>query len=368
MLGTPRPAGTNRALSGVWVWAVFLLIPIVLILTVSDATPTWRAVAVLATIAFGVAFVRFMTPLDEVPLPAGPKAPSGAWRTALLGLVQLVAMVALTVPALGSPALFVAYFASVGLSTLPLWQGLVWTAVVTAATVLPSISFLGPEWLLHLIGPLVSVAMVVVLRVKSGNEQAASLMRAELHAVQEREAISRDVHDILGHSLTVVSLKAQLARKLVRVDPGRAEAELDEVLALTQSALDDVRATVGLLRVPDLASQLASSREALESAGVHVTITGNWDDLTPDRRALAAWLVREATTNVLRHARATACDIHIGADAMRVTDDGVGAKAAEGHGITGLRRRVRDSGGALTVTAVDEAAARPGTKVEVTFA
>ena len=364
----PVPSARAPRPVAVWytaVWTVFIAVPIALILTISDADWMWRAIGIAASLAFGVAWVRAVLRLSG-GLETGqwaPRAP-GAGELAL-ALLPLVGLAALAVPAIGSGAnAFAPFLASAVLFALPLRPGLIATAVLVIGmatwTMLEAGTLFAPQFM----GPGIGIGFIVFGRVIAGMTEREERARLELAAVHEREEISRDIHDILGHTLTVVALKSQLARRTARSDPDRAEAELDEVLRLTQTALDDVRATVGRLRTPDLAAQVEAARLALADAGVDVVVRGDWTPLDPSRRALAAWAVREATTNILRHASAAECALVFSADGVEIVDDGVGiADAGEGHGLTGLRRRVADSGGELVV----EPVAGGGTRVEVRF-
>src|SRR5690606_543184 len=126
---------------------------------------------------------------------------------------------------------------------------------------------------------------------------------------EERERVARDVHDVLGHSLTVVSVKAELAERLVDVDPARARAELVEIQSLTREALAEIRATVSGLRVARLGDELVAARTALTGAGIEADLPENPDVVDPRHRIVVAWVLREAVTNVVRHSGATRCTV-----------------------------------------------------------
>ena len=368
-----RVTGRRGADATTWylvVWTVFLIVPILLIVLLSDAGPWWNAAGIIATVAFGVEWVRTFRSFDSAFDP-GRWAPAvGSWRAIVFGMLRLAAIAAVTVPAIGSSAnAFGPYFASMLLFTLPLRTGLIAVHVLVVAmgawTVLETGDLFGASFT----GPLVGVGFISFGRIVAGMGEREDRTRHELAAVHERESISRDIHDILGHTLTVVSLKSQLARRTLRADPERAEAELDEVLRLTQTALDDVRATVGRLRTPELAAQVEAARLALADAGVELRVRGGWEPLDSARRAIAAWAVREATTNIIRHAGAAECRMSFAPDRVEIVDDGDGtADALEGHGLTGLRRRVADAGGELVIAPAHPGRERPGTRVEVRFA
>ena len=173
----------------------------------------------------------------------------------------------------------------------------------------------------------------------------------ELALVSQREALGRDVHDILGHSLTVLTLKAEVARRLIERDPAAASRELDEVITLARGALADVRSTVTRLRSPDLVSQVEATRTALSAARIRVDVTGSAQDIPERQRVVLAWALREATTNVVRHAHATHVTVHLAPGLLRVSDDGIGlASDKPGNGLEGLRSRIEQEGGCLTMT------------------
>ncbi|GGM17337.1 hypothetical protein GCM10010102_11240 [Promicromonospora citrea] len=211
---------------------------------------------------------------------------------------------------------------------------------------------------------------VAVVAMLQGMERNRQLRRAQeevaaLAAARERERITRDMHDVLGHSLTVISVKAELAGRLLesadRATSGpaaarRAADELADVQSLARSALADVRATIADERRASLAGELATARSALDAAGIDADLPGAVDVVPAGRRELFAWVLREGSTNVLRHAAARHVRITVSADALVVEDDGRGAggPGTTGHGLTGLADRAREAGAVL------EAGPRPG--------
>jgi len=176
----------------------------------------------------------------------------------------------------------------------------------------------------------------------------------ELEINEERNRMARDMHDILGHSLTVIALKSELAARLVDVAPDQARAELSEVQSLARSALADVRATVNSYRELSLAGELARATGVLTSAGIRADLPLTVEAVDPELRELFAWVVREGVTNVVRHARASHCKVELTSDSVEVADDGIGldsAGAGDGHGLEGLRQRCQDNGADLTIEA-----------------
>jgi two-component system sensor histidine kinase DesK len=179
----------------------------------------------------------------------------------------------------------------------------------------------------------------------------------------ERERIGRDLHDILGHSLTAIAVKAGLARRLVDRDPSAAAVEISDVERLAREALSDVRATAAGFRDVSLAGELAVARSVLEAAGIVAALPTAVDDVSPAGREVFGYVVREAVTNVIRHSGASRCEILLGPDRVEVRDNGRGSTrrgsgaGAAASGLDGLASRLHAAGGSL------QAGAAPGGRV-----
>jgi two-component system sensor histidine kinase DesK len=169
--------------------------------------------------------------------------------------------------------------------------------------------------------------------------------------------IARDLHDTLGHSLSVIALKSELARRVLADDPARASDEIADVERTAREALASVRETVSGYRQPTLAMELAGAREALRAAGIAGTVEPAPEGLPRDVDALLGWAVREGVTNVLRHSEARRASIRVlaeqGRRILEISDDGRGAtesgdsSAVRGSGLAGLRERASLLGGAV---------------------
>jgi two-component system, NarL family, sensor histidine kinase DesK len=183
--------------------------------------------------------------------------------------------------------------------------------------------------------------------------------QAQLAAGEERLRFARDVHDLLGHNLSVIALKAELAERLVAVDQQRAQQEAAAVRVLAASALAELREVVHGYRRVDLRAQLAAIEQVLGSSGVRCTVTAPGGDLPEPVAALLAAVLREASTNLLRHSTAAWCTIDIAVTdtvtTMTVVNDGAGQAAPDAHseGLRGLAERLAESGGALRTRVAD---------------
>lgn len=244
----------------------------------------------------------------------------------------------------------------VGISVLP-WRA-TWALILGLGSVAALVSGLSEGWSentfwLPAIMVSISLMMAAFARTTAAmNQLRATQAQLEVLAVaRERTRFSRDLHDILGHSLTVITVKAELAGRLIDADPTRARIEIGEVEALARGALTDVRATVAGFRGVNVSGELAVARSALDAAGIRADLPSSTDDIAPGHRELAGWIVREGVTNVIRHSGARVCRITLRGRSVTIDDDGAGphAASASSTGLLGLRERVESAGGQLTI-------------------
>lgn len=191
--------------------------------------------------------------------------------------------------------------------------------------------------------------------------RAAQSEVARLAVVEERARFSRDMHDVLGHSLTVVTVKSELARRLVSIDPGRAEEEIADVERLTRAALADLRAAVAGYRGMDLSTELAVAQASLAAADIEAHLPENAEVAAPELREVFGWVLREGVTNVIRHSGARNCWVELTRTSLAVCDDGRGMPAQDGgpgsacaasaSGLRGLGERADAAGAVLQVGA-----------------
>ncbi|WP_223694916.1 sensor histidine kinase [Leifsonia poae] len=168
---------------------------------------------------------------------------------------------------------------------------------------------------------------------------------ARLASDAERNRIARDLHDLVGHSLTAITIKSNLARQLAAKEHSPALQEISEVEELSRQALADMRAAISGYREVTLAGELANARELLRAAGVTADLPTAVEVTDASRQELFGWVVREGITNVVRHAHATRCTVTVTESRVEIRDDGDGSTASGGSGLAGLRERVAAAGG-----------------------
>jgi two-component system sensor histidine kinase DesK len=177
----------------------------------------------------------------------------------------------------------------------------------------------------------------------------------QLAAVAERERIARDLHDVLGHTLSVIVLKAELAGRLIERDPQRAAQEIADVERTARTALSEVRAAIGGYRSQGLPAEMELARNTLQAAGVTLECETPLPHLHATEETVLCLAVREGVTNIVRHAQATHCRIGFntsvdGYRSLLITDDGAHPNLHEGNGLRGMRERVQSLGGRLSIT------------------
>ena len=337
------------------VWLVFLIFPIsnVFSAPVSDGL---KVLGLAGIALFAVLYV--VSWIYEFPFPRRHEL-----FNAVFWCVVLVLPLALVVPSAGLTVTYVApFFVAVCAFRLSMKSALVAAAVIAVLAIIPWLTFYTPaEWFWPLVGISPAFMLLLVSRWVMERSEVREELIQELKLAQQRESVGRDVHDILGHSLTVVSMKVQLAKRLMATDPERAAQELDDVLVLTRDSLTDVRSTVGKLREPELSVQLVQTRAALRSAGITPHLPSTVPTIEAPWRAAFAWILREAVTNAVRHSSASSCWVTLTSTTLTITDDGAGlgcerggtnaaSSSMSGNGLRGMRERAEKAGLKLTVT------------------
>jgi two-component system sensor histidine kinase DesK len=343
-----RLKGANRWRIFSGVWLVYLLPGFATAWTDHTGADRWLRLVLLA--AFGYVYV------DPIARALTGQARWLRWAApaALFGLcLALLALV-------GADALGTVVYVSV--SVIVLWPfriGLPVAAVLTllvglASTVVPSWADTD-TWSVAgsvALGSLAAFGFQALIR-RTWELRAAQQEVSRLAAERERMRIARDLHDLLGHSLTAAAVKAQLAGRLVGRDSpedrARAAIEIGDVERLTRQVLADVRAAVAGYREVSLAVELATAREVLGAAGIAADLPRAVDEVPAGRRELFGWVVREGITNAVRHSHASRVTIRVTATSVEVLDDGRGVDAARppGSGLAGLTERAAAAGGRL---------------------
>ncbi|HZM77876.1 MAG TPA: histidine kinase [Candidatus Limnocylindrales bacterium] len=336
-----RFAGNRWWGLGVGIFFTLMLIPVGV--GVAEAmTGPGRVIALALLTVYGVTYLVLPTMLWTRSL----------WER-LAAMAFMTAVGSALVVTLGSSSMpILAYAMAIGALMLPpLWSIVICGSIVAVYAVVAALDENQP-W-----GPWAALLSVAVALTLMGmlvrSNQALLHARHELAALavaRERARVARDLHDVLGHSLTLLAVKASLARRLLGkglVEP--AVAEIADIERQAREALVDVRATVSGYREASLAAEVAGARVALEAGQIEATVSGDLDSVPPHLREAFAYVVREAVTNVIRHSASRSCLIQIGSSYVEIVDEGgpVVPAAGDGNGLTGLRQRLEAVGGRL---------------------
>lgn len=356
-----EPLGRARAL-GLMVWTLFIVVPIVDAIT-NSGSATEHVLAISGAVAFSGVYVWVVLTWWEE---------KSYWRTLALAGVLLALACVLTLADRASWAFLFTYCAAcIGLvvsSDLGMPAVILCAAVAFGVTVIAGGgSDAGVGYAASAVGIGLLLVLMRDLRMRNHELSEARAELAQSAVAAERERFARDLHDLLGHSLSVIAIKAELAGRLVGLDPGRAAVEVADVEKVARQSLREVREAVSGYRQPTLEKELEGARVALSAAGIAADFVRAPVSLDPEVEAVLAWTVREGATNVIRHSGATHCQVRVRAglaDAeVEVVDDGegpasdvggMGANAGHaGHGIIGLTERAERMRGRI------EAGGRP---------
>ncbi|MGH8896466.1 MAG: sensor histidine kinase [Egibacteraceae bacterium] len=353
--GGSDPEGRPRLLRRIgWsaVWMVSLASPILAIVK-GRFHGVAMIVAVLGLVAFAALWLRVVWVGWGNLRNAQPRG------LALLGLLALLA-VGLVAAYGGNGLMLLFYLTGACAVVLPPRQTVPAITAVTAVMVTVCLAFdLGTiatafyGFQTFLIGLLVISVRRMRALIAALREAREELARLAVN--EERLRFARDLHDLLGHSLSLIVLKSTLARKLLDRDPASAGAELADIEAVGRQSLVEVRQAVSGYRDQSLAAELDRARSALSAAGIDAAVRTTGTPLPAEVDALLGWAVREGVTNVLRHSRARHCEIAVRRSAetaeLEVTDDGVALASAVGEsagsGLRGLAERMASAGGRL---------------------
>ncbi|QFQ02677.1 Sensor histidine kinase DesK [Corynebacterium urogenitale] len=341
------------------VWLIFLLIPLGLAL----ASLGIDRAAMSATIALTALFITIYL-FYFGTYTYFPRGWSQCRRS--VTVLAVLVVIALTSSAFVGPwALsFFPFTCALIIFTCP--PRLSVPTVAVSSLIVTGLTFLFlAEMAVGLLGATLSPLFILGIGLLSHKDDENRDLRHRLELTEERERIALDVHDLLGHSLTVINLKSELAKRLLDTQPSQARAQLDEIASLSRTALAEVRSTVTHLRSPTLPGAFDATARALQTAGISYSLPDDTGIAGPNG-ALFASVMKEATTNILRHAQAGSVEVRLAADRLQITDDGVGLSSdaeEKGHGLRGIKKRVQQAGG----TAFIEQAPGGGTRIFVTM-
>jgi two-component system sensor histidine kinase DesK len=333
-----------RARLGVLLGLLFLIGPLSDLL--NESLAAWHLAVLLAGTALFIAAYGSL-------LPPAPFLARHGDRAILIVLAALPA-IAVSLLLGGAPSSYVAlfvYFVAAAGMLLPIRAALaVIAATALGIAIAGAVVGTGGDALAATVLTVVSIGVLMAAfgRIARANRELKATRDelAHLAVTEERLRIARDLHDLLGQSLSVIALKSELARRLVERDPDRAVAEIEDIQAVTRDALADVRRTVQGYRRSSLAEELDGARTALAAAGIECELRDGHVELPEDVEAVLAWAVREGATNVIRHSGAHHCAIRLDAAGDRaeleIDDDGDAVpEGAPGSGLRGLRERAQ---------------------------
>src|SRR6266480_3733493 len=346
----------------IWVlWLPFIIPAFVSLFQAHLTMPRLISILVGATLFLAIyLFASWRRAQSLVATSSLPRHPGAStWLT-----IVALTVVSLLLVLLGGSAWLALFFYTCGYvgGSLPVrWTILTATAIALLATAI--CWFTGIGWL-NLVQTVVFIpAIIIITRVvmwsitTSWALDTARKEIARLAVMTERLRIARDLHDLLGHNLSLIALKSELAKRLVNVAPERAIVEISDVENVARTTLQEVREAVSAFRQPTLKSELYAAQEILAAAGINYRFDGNdsiIDALPTTIEAVLSWTVREGVTNVIRHSRAHQCTIRTTRDAQEIAieiiADGAGASImnisdSEGNGLRGLNERVEILGG-----------------------
>ncbi|WP_199785806.1 MULTISPECIES: sensor histidine kinase [Actinomycetes] len=312
--------------------AGLLVYPLIVLVQVAD-----RPAAVVALLGFCACYI-------------GAAVAAYEYRSRVFWILTgaLTVLFAVVLPIAQANAFYLlAVVVSLAVPRLPRWGVAIVPVAAAATVVVPwAVWRADPGWAQAaalVFTVLVVVAFAEALRANRALVQARAEVQ-RLAADAERSRISRDLHDLLGHSLTAITVKSNLARRLAAKGDERVVEEIGQVEQLSRQALADVRAAVSGYREVTLAGELARGRELLRAAGISADLPTAADG---PHQELFGWVVREGLTNVVRHSRATACSVIVSGASVEIRDDGIGSAAGPGNGLSGLRDRVAAAGGRM---------------------
>ena len=345
-----RNAVTDRPVDGTrwmrYVWLVYLV--------ALFFQPVFDPTAGLLDWATAFALIAVFLPLYA----AGYRAADDRQMLLIVGAMTALGVAGSLIN--GGASVFVIYAAAIAAYLEPVRRAvLVIAALVGVLGLMLILSPIPPPWrFLGLAPALIFTVVTGAANIFDAERDRAQrrLQRADeeierLAALAERERIARDLHDLLGHTLSLIVVKSELASRLAESAPARAGEEMRDVERIGRDALAEVRAAVVGYRAQGLHGELEGARRAFAAAGIEATVEAELPALPIASESAMALALRESVTNVVRHSGARHAAIRIGVEpsgvVLEVIDDGHGGSAPEGAGITGMRERISALGGSV---------------------
>lgn len=354
--GTKLAVYTRLSLEAMVVFFGLYIVAVVAF-TDNDANPpAWLTaldiVASLLLLVAGVAVLELRTEFTTAPrremrrvvpwlLPTATVLGASCWVVGLL----LMLSGSDGISDGGLPLIVVSLFI-MPLAVMP-WLPYHWPVTVVAAVVTAVV--LGEMWWMSLFIPFFLMTTLLSAWTVNIAKQLdrARITESALQVSEERLRFAQELHDTLGQRLAAISVKTELARALAARGDDRLDAELAELQSLAQASVAEMHDVVEGYRTVNLSTEITGSRQLLESAGITLTVEGDPTALPEPLRETAAWLVREATTNVVKHADATWVRLTLTPDTVAVANDGVARDIERPSGLAGIRRRAEPSGASL---------------------
>uniref|UniRef100_UPI003F683494 sensor histidine kinase n=1 Tax=Streptomyces polyasparticus TaxID=2767826 RepID=UPI003F683494 len=352
-IGRP-PANLRVALSKIlWIgiWLVFLASPVMDLVHREHGAPAtilgWLGLAVFVATYLSLVF-RFTSRVD-------------AWLVPGASLVFLYALGSVLAYSLGDAWLGIFVYVSVAMGAVLPFRAARWAIPLVTATMILIGTRTEPVGevvaSLGLLTFMIGFAMCGIRQlVRTTIElREARATVAELAANEERLRLARDLHDLLGHSLSLITLKSELAGRMLPAHPDKAAEQVADIERVSRQALVDVREAVTGYRRAKLSEELAGARTVLAAAGIAATVPAVAPALPEPVEEALAWALREAVTNVVRHSGARRCTVDLAGRQtldgpvceLVVEDDGSGGSGTQGNGLTGLGERLAAVDGTL---------------------
>lgn len=281
-----------------------------------------------------------------------PRPPVGPWRKAAGITCIAVAMVGLSSAPAAPPwdtmgAILIPSAALAASAAVIPWMPYRWVVLALAALI-AGVSSPAFGFFVVVLGTTTMVSVWSVRIVKEADR--ARHLEAALKVSEERLRFAQELHDTLGQHLAAMSLKAELARALAARNDDRLDGQLVELQALAKTSMAEMRDVVEGYRTINLATEIEGAQSLLQAADVQTTVTGDSFDVPEAHRELAAWFLREATTNILKHSSATHATIELGAHHVIVTNNGAHSERGPARGLGALKRRAEATGSSISTT------------------